>query len=813
MAQNNNNSNNNNSNNNNNLPKPSLAAVFAAVSSGNVRLSKRIDQERFAANVRNLIEAQKKTTPSLVPAFPVPSQDPGFTPSLDAMRCFQSAGVEALDDVDESDDESNDFDEVPIIAGAPATKKPKHTAPPAATSFPTQEVIKAGAKTIWCSLLPYDEHDGHLYCYLPREINLQGNLPKSHNHKLSVLVGDALKSSDIKRHFLLCHYRTYSQALLLEKHNEKWAAFAKEIFEKCLKQKKQTTTDFSVNLYGDSSKHATQCLHLLLMLAENDLPASLVESSSFHNFIQSCGAQEFPGRTFMTTNVLPFVKRWVIGEIYEFTSKAPAATPVHDMWTDPQFDGAFLGLNVCVGDPKTMNPYCFMTDLIRVTVSHTAENLATIIGEALYHRMPEDQILIGPTSDGAAVAYKTSLVLLNTFRNPEKMKEFASQTSDQMRQYQDVENVCFAHKLSRMWVVLIEKLENDGSFLKKIKAITNLLNVTPAMKEKLQNALERLHRPALQPINSVETRFFSACDMVTRFLDILPGIDLMNLEKAFDDYTFNYPNVLDLQMAREFVSICHPFQLVSLKSEAEHHITISAIPSLVGSLKSSVCINDGDSAFVRKLKTILQIELEERFGNLSTDPQSPALIAAALHPSYGNLGFLSGSMKDRVWGHVENWWLEFAYKNLGTMKKNCTLSLFKTTFRVGATKDCSTLRQEFESPSHMKDYNITGFVPEEITSKFKLFWGEKNEEDTLKPVALAFCCIPSTSASVERVFSTAGRIKCDLRSQLGDVNFEAFVVVSRFFKSKYAKERKSIDKITQFLMQAYSDVQNQLKNK
>jgi len=193
------------------------------------------------------------------------------------------------------------------------------------------------------------------------------------------------------------------------------------------------------------------------------------------------------------------------------------------------------------------------------------------------------------------------------------------------------------------------------------------------------------------------------------------------------------------------------------------------------------------------LKQAISRETKSRYESLFIRPESPSIIAAALHPSYGHLDFLDEATRNEVWENVLDWMYHFGFQGNGNSASIMSFDEYKGLSKVGPymKNERNSLRSLFESADHREVYDIeeSSFDPSLISKRFKLFWNKSSHQfPTCCPIALGFNAIPATSASVERIFSKAGRVKTKGRSELGDKTFEMLIVVSRFFQSQYAKK-------------------------
>lgn len=111
-----------------------------------------------------------------------------------------------------------------------------------------------------------------------------------------------------------------------------------------------------------------------------------------------------------------------------------------------------------------------------------------------------------------------------------------------------------------------------------------------------------------------------------------------------------------VQRIRDYVKLLKMCEQVSRVLEGEKYTTLAHAPALVKSMvenlkEDKMPLNTAVGVLARDN---LRKEIEGRFSYLYTEVNE-ALLAAAVHPSWGHLSFISLELRDQVWKKVLDW--------------------------------------------------------------------------------------------------------------------------------------------------------------
>lgn len=163
--------------------------------------------------------------------------------------------------------------------------------------------------------------------------------------------------------------------------------------------------------------------------------------------------------------------------------------------------------------------------------------------------------------------------------------------------------------------------------------------------------------------------------------------------------------------------------------------------------------NLSDTTISSELKASLLKSVKQRLEHVISTP-SLALMAAAVDPRHGHLGFVSDNVRDEVWKCLQEETIQLAETNSFT-------ELIAPSFAI--------LRRTLENnKQQLQNINPLHFWRDE-TSKLSC----------LHSVTKMLLAIPASSASSERVFSATGFIHNERRATLTDDHVEDMVVFIR----------------------------------
>ncbi|XP_041822861.1 E3 SUMO-protein ligase ZBED1-like [Melanotaenia boesemani] len=360
---------------------------------------------------------------------------------------------------------------------------------------------------------------------------------------------------------------------------------------------------------------------------------------------------------------------------------------------------------------------------------------------------------------------------------------------------------CYAHTLNLASQRAL-KLPAVASLLGRVPCVTGFFHRSAIALNVLEQKQKLLELPAHKLITDISTRWNSAYDMVERFLEQQPAVtaallspDVRKKEKDISTFTES-----DISNAEEFIRALKPVKVATSVMSDENNPTVSVIAPLHAQLLQATQETLGDPPFVRDLKEAVHQDLSKRY--TSEVEKATLNLASALDPRFKVLPFLTEEEKQETFarmaaeaattvehcqevvrqnqeelgdyaaateeGQSKGEDGDFQGPPSAKRRVSCALDeLLGNTFGE-TSRQVSALPEKsaFDSAAEeVKDYNRAAPLP---LSESPLEWWKEHhyEYPFLAKLAKRYLCVPGTSVSAERVFSTARDIVTAQRSSL-----------------------------------------------
>ena len=189
-----------------------------------------------------------------------------------------------------------------------------------------------------------------------------------------------------------------------------------------------------------------------------------------------------------------------------------------------------------------------------------------------------------------------------------------------------------------------------------------------------------------------------------------------------------FPSASDLKRVEGLCSLLDFFHVATKQLEGDH-VTLPLVPSVLAKDAEM----DTDRLMVSKLATQFLHFFKKRFGYVFSECNL-ALQAAALHPSFGSLSWISLDLRNAVW------------KSLCELGNSLILKGDGSMLNLGTKPFLKALRAEFEQKPGV-----------EISDPLS-WWRSQSQLVTLYPLLQYLWGIPASFASAERLFSFLGHL-------------------------------------------------------
>ena len=521
---------------------------------------------------------------------------------------------------------------------------------------------------------------------------------------------------------------------------------------------------------------------LVSLIAENMLPLSIVESPAFKKYSAALDSRfVVPSRKHVSTKLLTQKNGEIQEKIHRLLDNATMVSLTLDLWSNRQMRG-FLGITCHL--LQDWNLTSLMLTCTRFKGSHTAENIAQVYEDVLAEYRIENKFLTAVTDNAANVVKAFNLP---GFGSTEECDASSSSESDD----EDHENddpigpidlhdsmfyvpthiTCFAHTL--------QLVVNDG--LKEARSIERILakvaKIIAFVRKSIiaSDILEGERR--LQ--TKVATRWNSALISIRSFLEVsqdkLRQLDTVTLTSY------------ERRVLRELVDILTPFQEATDFTQGQKVVTSSfvlpciqglrkalksfsatyksgLVPTLASSLETRMCKYEENTVFV------FAAILDPRFKLKWCDPIEVDSIKLTFILAAKRIHNDSASQSEpQPAAQPED---QSQPPPAKKRKESELLNYIFSETEIEPTSSSSTATSDIDS-------EIEKYLSSQISRKEDdplKFWKE-NEllYPTLSKMAQCYLSIPATSAPVERLFSSAGKIFRPERCRLSDNTFHKLI--------------------------------------
>ncbi|KAL1276633.1 hypothetical protein QQF64_036256 [Cirrhinus molitorella] len=361
---------------------------------------------------------------------------------------------------------------------------------------------------------------------------------------------------------------------------------------------------------------------------------------------------------------------------------------------------------------------------------------------------------------------------------------------------------CFAHILNLASQRAL-KLPAVARLLAKIRKISAFFHRSTTAAEALKRNQMMLNLPHHKLITDVAVRWNSAYEMLSRFLEQQPAICAALLSPEVVKSVSDTCTLTEMEIsnAEQVVQALKPMLVATNVMCEEKTPTVSVIAPLQTQLLSDMSSTAKDSPLVKELKNAIFQDLSKRY---NSSEKSNLYISSALDPRFKSLLFLTPDEMNETFAKVvtkaaalqeaadlmdnrfqstpppdqEGSTMSAAEgkidytepgEDLFTVhspkrRKSALADLLGQTFNSSGTRT-STPSPASIAEQEMKRYQEAPALP--LTEDPLEWWkSQAHGYHLLSKLAQRYLCVPGTSVSAERMFSTAGDIISAQRSLL-----------------------------------------------
>jgi len=454
-----------------------------------------------------------------------------------------------------------------------------------------------------------------------------------------------------------------------------------------------------------------------------------------------------------------------------------------DGWTDIARKNSFIAITrhwFCDEDWKF---HSGVFDVIPFQGSHTAVHLAREIA----FRLQDTSALLycGIVDNGANMVKACKLLLNNQW-------DQVLEDGDLEEDFEEIGFRCQDHTMDLFIRESVEEIPEVGKDISCIRKIVVAIKSSTQLQEKLHDISRTLQIPSLSPILDVRTRWNSVYFMLERFSVQESALAVLFHQGHFDNMDdMEFPSSESLQRIPRYIFYLKPFEAASRFFEGQKYVTIAHVPFILSELQKVLLLELQEFPIVESFRSCLQKNFWKRFSYIF-ESVNESLLAAALHPCYGHLSFLSDSLKDMVWRKLQDWaFVLLGEENSGNISEEDTL--------FGQSESLPLILQRLRWRFNQSDHKSRWHYAFQLNADGNLLpapdWKSFYEEDergeihpgprftSLHPLVKMIFSLPATTAPSERVFSCSGFLKPARRSRISPYLLEYLTVIRSFIQS------------------------------
>ncbi|XP_035480237.2 E3 SUMO-protein ligase ZBED1-like isoform X3 [Scophthalmus maximus] len=317
---------------------------------------------------------------------------------------------------------------------------------------------------------------------------------------------------------------------------------------------------------------------------------------------------------------------------------------------------------------------------------------------------------------------------------------------------------CFAHTLNLASQRAL-KLTPVARLLGRVRRITSFFRRSTTASHVLREKQKLLNLPQHKLLADVVTRWNSAPGMLQRFLEQQPAIHaaLLSAEVRKTEKEICTLSESDITAAEEVVTAMKPMKVATLVMSQETTPTLSVVAPLHAQLIHDLQDSPTDSNLTREIKSAVCQDLKEKTNARTSVLESSQKLQGAR-------------------GHFSRVRLEWRQERQTDVN---VLPEDDEDSNQGAAKKLKTA--EDQAKEEMARYKEEAPMPL-VNNPLDWWKDHQSEYPLLSHVAKRYLCIPGTSVSSERVFSTAGDIITAQRSALSPDHLDQILVLNKNLK-------------------------------
>ncbi|XP_053554170.1 thyroid hormone receptor alpha isoform X1 [Bombina bombina] len=564
------------------------------------------------------------------------------------------------------------------------------------------------------------------------------------------------------------------------------SATAKEITR--LAEAHQPRIDAMLSTLPPNSEKGKRITKAVATFIAKDLrPYSVVENLGFRNLLKTLEPRyKIPSRNHLTENVIPALYHETKAQVIASMSQASRVAITCDSWTSVTTESYVTVTAHYVSKDWKILSHVLQTRA--VYESHTGSHLAELLSRVVEEWQLSDKSVVLVTDNASNMI-----------------------VAAQVGKFPHVK--CFGHTLNLASQRAL-KVATLSRLLGRVRRISTFFHRSTTANHCLKEKQKCLCLKNHKLITDVTTRWNSSYDMVERFLEQQPAIcaTLLSPEVRKSESDLCTLNETDVSNAEDAVSALKPMKDATTLMSEERNPTVSLIAPLNAQLLQNMTGTMGDTPMIHEIKNAIKTDLLKRY---SSEAEKKILYtASALDPRFKGLPFiLTEEERLEIYRGVT--------EEAASLEIECTSTVTSRRTNVDEVplpegketlEEESPIEEDNPSPPKRKSTSLLmtllgqSFTDTEGTIEPKTPYAKAEEEiekyckapslplteDPLKwwhvhevifpllsHLSKRYLCIPGTSVSAERVFSTAGDVVTAKRSTLKPEHVDQLVFLQK----------------------------------
>lgn len=496
---------------------------------------------------------------------------------------------------------------------------------------------------------------------------------------------------------------------------------------------------------------------LVKMIIINQLPLSFVSSAGFKQFMNVVERCYAIPREDVAKKRLRLIYDNVKAQVVSELAAATSVSWTSDCWSSRAHD-SYITIVVHVLDSE-WTPKSFTLTTEEMEERHTADNLAARMTSIMLEFSLENKV--------TAVVTDNLQSAVNAVKALENVEENIGLT-------------CAAHSL-QLAVSKALGLTQVQEVCEKASRIVRYFHQSNLASHALENMQKRLEMNTRKLIQSCRTRWNSTYEMLNRLLgNRNPTVNVLADRSIVPAATAHKLEFLECDWAavESLVGLLKPLQVATTVLCGENGSPVSMVRPVINSLlEKHMAACDTDNELMTQFKCVVSEELKARFA-MAWDPLTSVVsarqIASCLDPRYKDLQAENPLARHVIRNHVRN----------KVLNPSSNTDADTTSGETAEGSGLDFLFQE-QPRAHTASSQFDLYLAESQIghNQDAYLWWRSHEAKYPAVAALAkrYLSIPSTSASSERTFSTAGNIVSPKRNCLlpENVNMLVFLYQNR----------------------------------